>query len=771
LLAHGEERSDPWYWLRNREDPEVIALLEAENAYARAEMARTKELQDRLYQEFLRRIVETDISAPVRKGPFYYFTRTLQSKSYSIHCRCPASSFPPEGPNPELLQSLREPGSVPGETVILDENELAEGQPYFSLGAFAISLDQRLLAFSVDLTGGERFELRIRDLERGEDLPDVIEEVSYGAEWLNHGDGLLYTRCDDTMRPYQLWAHRLGQDPTEDRLIATEEDAHFFLDVSRTKDDRYIVLGLHSKTTSELAVLDANASVDSLDSLLPRLVVPRRHGIEATLEHHPGLPPSSPLLSSEGTGFEGAVVSGAAGGGGTAKGAVVSGAAGGGGTIEGGAIGGGQRRPWLPASGETHEAAPPKPQEAPQGCFFLLTNEDAPDFRLLCAKDLSGEPGPWVEVVAHRPGVRLEGLELFKDFLVLQERSQAETRLEVIDLATGASHSIEQPNRPATVWIASNPEFDSAEVRYGFTSLIQPRTTYGYLVPVRRAREVHRQEVPGYDIDQYETKRLWATSKDGTQVPMSLVYKKNRPNDASGPALLYGYGSYEISTDPAFSALRLSLLDRGVLFAIAHVRGGGENGRKWYEDGKLQAKHHSFEDFIACAKLLIAQGWTSPQKLVARGGSAGGLLMGAVANQAPELFRAIVAEVPFVDCLTTMMDKDLPLTVTEWEEWGNPLEDPQAYTAMRAYSPYDNVPESGPRYPDILATAGLTDPRVGFWEPAKWVQKLRAENPGNRVLLKVEMEAGHHGPSGRYESWQDEAFVYAFILDAVGLGK
>lgn len=745
LLAHGEERTDPWYWLRNRDDPEVIALLEAENAYARAEMARTKDLQDRLYQEFLRRIVETDISAPVRKGPFYYFSRTVESKSYSLHCRCPASSFPLEGPNPELLQGLRQPGSVPGEEVILDENELAQGHPYFALGAFALSLDQRLLAYSVDLTGGERFELRIRDLSTGAELPDVIKDASYGAEWLNHAGALFYTRCDEAMRPYQLWAHCLGQDSEEDVLIATEEDAHFFLDISRTKDDRYIILGLHSKTTSELAVMDANAAVQSLGSLSPKVVVPRRHGIEASLEHHPGLPlgspllgRSSPLLGREGNGFEGD------------------------------AVGEDQRRLWLPASGAPQGA---DLTQVHQGCFFLLTNEDAPDFRLLCAQDLSGEPGPWVEAVPHRPGVRVEGLELFKDFLVLQERSLAETRLELIDLATGDSKLLEQPSRPSTVWITSNPELDARELRYGFTSLIQPKTTYAYPREGPQPREIQRQEVPGYEIDLYETTRLWATSKDGTQVPISLVYRKNRPKDAGGPALLYGYGSYEISTDPAFSALRLSLLDRGMLFAIAHVRGGGENGRQWYEDGKLNAKHHSFEDFIACAQALIAQGWTSPEKLVARGGSAGGLLMGAVANQAPELFRAIVAEVPFVDCLTTMMDKDLPLTVTEWEEWGNPLEDPEAYRAMRAYSPYDNVPDTGPRYPDILATAGLTDPRVGFWEPAKWVQKLRAENPDNRVLLKVEMEAGHHGPSGRYEAWQDEAFVYAFILDAVGLGK
>ena len=418
-----------------------------------------------------------------------------------------------------------------------------------------------------------------------------------------------------------------------------------------------------------------------------------------------------------------------------------------------------------------------------------MTNDEAEDFRLMQAPDDAPGRGSWTEVIPARTGIRLDAVDPFADHLVVYEREDGETRIRVIEAATGLSTPVDQPETPSTVWGGSNPEYDSTTLRYEYTSMVTPRSVFDLELDTGELELRKRQPVLGdFEASRYTTERRWAVADDGTRVPISLVYRTDRvaaPGSASAggggggggeaaPCLLYGYGSYEASMDPTFSSLRLSLLDRGFVFAIAHVRGGGEMGRQWYEEGKFLAKPNTFTDFVACARMLVAEGWTSPDRLVARGGSAGGLLMGVVANLAPDLFRAIVAEVPFVDCLTTILDDSLPLTVLEWEEWGNPVEDPEIYAVMKSYSPYDNVrsvdPDGVPvRYPDILATGGLSDPRVGFWEPAKWVAKLRAANPENRVLLKTEMGAGHGGPSGRYDAWKDEAFVYAFILDALGL--
>jgi len=376
--------------------------------------------------------------------------------------------------------------------------------------------------------------------------------------------------------------------------------------------------------------------------------------------------------------------------------------------------------------------------------------------------------------------VRLDAVDPFVRHLAVYEREDGGTRMRVIEHASGTSTPVDQPESPSTVWGEANPEYDSTVLRYGYTSLATPRSVYDLDLDSGELTLRKRQPVlGGFDPGRYRTERQWAIAADGTRVPVSLVYRTDLvdgpvPGSDGAPCLLYGYGSYEASMDPTFSSLRLSLLDRGFIFAIAHVRGGGEMGRHWYEEGKFAAKPNTFTDFVACARHLVTDGWTSPARLVARGGSAGGLLMGAVANLAPELFRAIVAEVPFVDCLTTILDETLPLTVLEWEEWGNPVDDPEIYRVMKSYSPYDNVRAVDGtgrpvRYPDILATGGLTDPRVGFWEPAKWVAKLRAANPENRALLKTEMGAGHGGPSGRYDAWRDEAFVYAFVLDALGM--
>jgi oligopeptidase B len=692
LKAHGDVRVDDWYWLADKEDPAVIAYLTAENAYTEAVTAPTAGLRDRLFGEIVARIEETDLSVPARKGPWMYYSRTVEGSSYGIHCRKPAGT----GNDDDA-----------GEEVILDENLLSEGLDYFAIGNLTVSPDHRWLAYSTDTTGGERYTLYFRDLETGEEAAESLEDTYYGAAWANDNATLFFVRVDEAMRPHQLWRHRVGTDPAGDVLVYQEPDERYYLGVGRTKDDRYILCGLDSKVTSEFRVLSADDPEGELT-----VVEPRRQGIEYSVDHDRG------------------------------------------------------------------GAAADRP-----GRFLIVTNDDAEDFRLMEAPDDSPGRASWTEVIPARDGVRLDAVDPFAGHLVVYEREDGETRMRVIEAATGVSTPVDQPEMPSTVWGGTNPEYDSTTLRYEYTSMVTPRSVFDLDLDTGDIELRKRQPVLGdFDSERYTTERRWAVAEDGTRVPISLVYRTDLVAGAVGgtgggaPTLLYGYGSYEASMDPTFSSLRLSLLDRGFVFAIAHVRGGGEMGRRWYEDGKFLAKPNTFTDFVACARMLVDEGWTSPDRLVARGGSAGGLLMGAVANLAPDLFRAIVAEVPFVDCLTTILDDSLPLTVLEWEEWGNPVEDPEIYAVMKSYSPYDNVRsvdgEGAPvRYPDILATGGLSDPRVGFWEPAKWVAKLRAANPENRVLLKTEMGAGHGGPSGRYDAWKDEAFVYAFILDALGLAE
>lgn len=695
LKAHGDVRIDDWYWLNDKEDPAVIAHLSAENAYTEAVTAATAGLRDRLFEEIVARIEETDLSVPARKGPWLYYSRTVEGSSYGIHCRKPVGTGEEAGE---------------AEEVILDENLLAVGLDYFAVGNLSVSPDHRWLAYSTDTSGGERYIMHFRNLGTGDESSESLADTSYGVAWANDNATVFFVRVDDAMRPYQLWRHRVGTDPSGDVLVYEEADERYYLGVGRTKDDRYILCGLDSKVTSEFRVLPADDPEGDFS-----VVEPRRQGIEYSVDHDRGDP--------------------------------------------------GAGRP---------------------GRFLIVTNDDAEDFRLMEAPDDSPGRPSWAEVIPAREGVRLDAVDPFADHLVVYEREDGETRMRVIEAATGVSTPVDQPESPSTVWGGTNPEYDSTTLRYEYTSMVTPRSVFDLDLETGGLELRKRQPVLGdFDPDRYTTERRWARAGDGTRVPISLVYRPDlvtAPGSGGAgpgggaPCLLYGYGSYEASMDPTFSSLRLSLLDRGFVFAIAHVRGGGEMGRRWYEDGKFLAKPNTFTDFVACARTLVDQGWTSPDRLVARGGSAGGLLMGAVANLAPELFRAIVAEVPFVDCLTTILDDSLPLTVLEWEEWGNPVEDPEVYAVMKSYSPYDNVRsvdgEGAPvRYPDILATGGLSDPRVGFWEPAKWVAKLRAANPENRVLLKTEMGAGHAGPSGRYDAWKDEAFVYAFILDALGLAE
>lgn len=695
---HGDRRADDWAWIRDRDDPEVRALLEAENRYTEADTARLAGLRARLFAEIRARIVETDMSVAVQKGSWWYFARTYEGRDYAVHCRAPVPATgrrrPPgaDGPPAGTPDDRAEPETWPGEEVLLDENALAGGRPYLALSDLEVSPGHGLLAYGLDTTGDERFVLRVRDLATGADLSEAIEGTSYGVAW---GDDstLFYTRPDEANRPFQLWRHVLRTSPGEDVLVLEEPDERFHLGVGRTKDGAFVVVELQSKVTSESWVVPTASP-----EVAPTLVAARRQGVEYGIEHH-------------------------------------------------------------------------------SGTFVILTNDEAENFRLMAAP--AADPGRhnWREVVPHREDVRLQGVDVFRRHLVCSERVDASARLRVVALPAHdpwgtplpAGSLVPSAESPATFTLGANPEFDSTLLRFGYTSMVTPHSVFDLDLDSGSSELLKRQPVlGGYDPADYETMRLWAGARDGTRVPISVVRRRGTPSDGSAPCVLYGYGAYEHSIEPAFSTFRLSLLERGVVFAVAHVRGGGELGRRWYDEGKLLAKANTFDDFVACAEQLVSSGIADGGRLVARGGSAGGLLVGAVANRAPDRFRAMVAEVPFVDCLTTMLDETLPLTVIEWEEWGNPAADPEVYRVMRGYSPYDNVRDV--RYPDMLVTAGLEDPRVGYWEPVKWVQRLRAADPANRVLLKVELEAGHAGPTGRYDAWREEAFVLSFVLDAVGLG-
>ncbi|MGZ6965112.1 MAG: S9 family peptidase [Acidimicrobiia bacterium] len=669
LTAHGDTRIDPWFWLRDRDDSEVLEYLEAENDYTTAALDHTRSLQEQLFEEIRSRIQETDVSAPVRYGPWDYFARTIEGRQYAQHGRRPAGAPVDRD-----------------ETLLLDENVLAGESPYFALGGFAIAPSHELFAYSTDYSGGERYTLRFRDTRTGEDLADTVEDVYYGLAWANDSSTILYVRPDDSVRPYQVWRHVLGTETTDDVLVYEEKDERFFVGVSRTRSSRYLLIVSDSKVTSEVHFVPADAPTTA-----PQLIEPRVHELEYTVEHH---------------------------------------------------------------EDSTHDR------------FLVLTNADgAEDFKVMETPVGAPARANWTDLLPHRPGVRVHDLDAFAGHLLVSEREGGLEQLRCIRISDGREDIIDLPDPVYTVWSGENLDYDTTTVRYGYTSLVRPTSAFDYDLETRTSTLVKQTPVlGGYDADQYVSARLWALAPDGTRVPMSVVHRKDVALDGTAPALLYGYGSYELSVDPAFSSIRLSLLDRGFVYAIAHIRGGGELGRHWYEDGKLMHKRNTFTDFVACAEHLIASGYTSADRLGARGGSAGGLLMGAVTELRPDLFRAVVAEVPFVDVLTTMADPSIPLTVTEWEEWGNPIEDADAYAYMKSYSPYDNVAATD--YPAIFVSAGLNDPRVAYWEPAKWVAKLRATKTDDQLLvLKTEMGAGHGGPSGRYDSWRDEALVLAFLID------
>jgi oligopeptidase B len=684
---HGDTFVDEFEWLRDKESPDTLAYLEAENEYTRSRTAHLADLRETLFEEIRSRTQETDLSVPVRMGGWWYYGRTLEGKQYGLSCRCPVTD-PAEWTPPMPAEGTQ----LPVEEVILDLNALAEGHDFFSLGASAVSPDGQLLAFSTDTAGDERFLLRVKDLSTGELLPDSIPGTSYGATWDLAGDHLFYTTVDDAWRTDKVWRHRLGTDPAEDVLVHHEKDERFWVSVGRTRSDRFLLIGCGSKVTSEYRILDAGEPTGE-----PRVVAPRRQGVEYGVEH-----------------------------------AVLDGT----------------------------------------DVLLVLHNDGAENFELARAPLDATSHEEWEPLLPHDPAVRLEDVDAFAGHVVVSQRSEGLTRLRVLtfDGSTIAGDELLAMEHPLyTVGLAGNPEFDQPTLRFGYTTMATPSSVLQ--VDLRTGERTLLKQTPvlgGFDPDAYEQHRAWATADDGTRVPLSIVVPRGAPRDGTVPFLLYGYGAYETSIDPYFTISRLSLLDRGMGFAIAHVRGGGELGRRWYEEGKLLHKRNTFTDFVACARHLAEEGWTSADRLVAEGGSAGGLLMGAVSNLAPDAFAGIVADVPFVDALTSILDPTLPLTVVEWEEWGNPLEDPEVYAYMRSYTPYENV--EAKRYPPILAETSLNDTRVLYVEPAKWVARLRATAlNGADMLLKTEMAAGHGGVSGRYNAWRDRAFSYAWVLDRVGL--
>jgi oligopeptidase B len=684
----GETTVDEYAWLRDRQDPDLIPLLEAENAYTDAVTAPLADLRDRIFAEIKDATLETDLSVPHRKGAWWYYSRTEEGKPYPIHCRRPDDGT--DRAMPADAEEAEEADEA-DEVVLLDENAVAEGHDYLSIGVFEVSPDGHRLAWSVDHAGDEDHRLHIIDLTTGEQLGEAIDGTSYGFAWAADSATCFYTTLDAAQRPWRVHRHTVGVDTVDgsgDALVHQEDDERFFASVGTSRSGALVAITLESKVTSEVRVLDANDPSGD-----PRPVEPRRQGHEYSVAHH----------------------------------------------------------------GEH---------------LYVVSNDgDAPNFALWRVPLADLRRDRWEPVIAHRDDTRIEGVEAFADHLVVHVRRDGVTGLAVIDLATGDRRNLDFDEEVHTVGAGVNEEFATSTYRFGYQSLVTPATVFEEELASGGRRLLKRQPVLGdFDPAAYESTRLWAEADDGTRVPISVVAKRGVRRDGSAPCLLYGYGAYEVSMDPWFSIARLSMLDRGVVFAVAHVRGGGELGRRWYEDGKLLAKPNTFGDFLACARHLVAERWTSPGRLVARGGSAGGLLMGAIANQAPDDFAAVVAEVPFVDALNTILDPSLPLTVIEWEEWGNPIEDQAVFACMRSYTPYENI--AACRYPAILATGGLNDPRVGYHEPAKWVQRLRAttaNGPDRPILLKMELGAGHGGPSGRYDAWRQEAFVLAFALWQMGI--
>jgi oligopeptidase B len=669
LTAHGETREDEYYWLRERENAQVIAYLEAENDYLKAQLASTDKLQAQLAEETKARIKQTDESVPYPDNGFSYFRRTVDGLQYPIYCRTP----------------LEKEEAV--EQVLLDVNEIAAGKSYCSVNGLEVSEDTKLLAYAVDTVGRRKYTLKIRDLESGKTLSDEIADVTGNHVWANDNKTLFYVRQDPTtLRWYQIYRHVLGDDPAHDKLVFEEKDEEFSCYISKSRSRKFLLIYSEQTLSSETRYLDANNP-----DATPIVFQAREADHEYSVDH----------LNDQ---------------------------------------------------------------------FYVRTNWDAANFRLMqCGEQTTGK-SHWKVVEPHHDDVFLNDFDLFDNYLALEQRHHGLIRIRLRDWSTGAEHDLDFGEACYQAGTEATPVHATDWLRYSFSSMITPNSTFEYNMRTKEKKLLKQTEVlGGYDSSDYKTERLWVEARDGAKVPVSIVYRQDTPLDGTAPCLQYAYGSYGNSMEASFRSSRLNLLDRGFVYAIAHIRGGQEMGRHWYEEGKLLKKKNTFTDFIDVGRALIAKKYADPKRLYGRGGSAGGLLMGAVANMAPELYHGLIADVPFVDVVTTMLDDTIPLTTSEYDEWGNP-NDPEYYAYMLSYSPYDNVREMD--YPNLLVTSGLHDSQVQYWEPTKWVARLRAKKTDdNLLLLKTNMSAGHGGASGRYEQYKEIALRDAFLLFLAGISR
>lgn len=662
LTTHGHTRVDNYYWMNQRENPEVIAHLEAENAYKDAVMKHTETLQDDLFDEIKSKIKQEDESVPYKKNGYYYYTRTVPEEEYYLVCR--------------------KKGSLDAdEQVMLNLNEMAKGHEYFQLGGSSVSTNNKLLAFGVDTVSRRKYTIHFKNLETGEILEDAIPMTTGGAVWANDNKTVYYVLKDDvTLRSERIMKHVLGTPVEEDEEVFYEDDETFSTFIYKTKSQKYLIIGSESTLTSEYRFLDANNPEGEF-----KIIQPRTRELEYSVDHFGNY-------------------------------------------------------------------------------FYIRTNLDALNFRLMKTPVTATEKENWEEVIPHREDVYFSNFEIFRDYLVVSERKEGLTELRVMPWENGEQYYINFEEEVYTVRLNVNLEFDTEILRFSYTSLTTPNSIFDYNMETRERELLKEEEILGdFDKNNYVTKRIYAPARDGKRIPMSLVYKKDVELNGQNPALIYGYGSYGITIDPTFRLSILPLLDRGFVYAIAHIRGGQINGREWYEDGKLLNKMNTFTDFNDCAQHLINKNYTKSEKLFAKGGSAGGLLMGACMNLQPELYKGMIANVPFVDVVTTMLDETIPLTTSEYDEWGNPNEE-KYYYYMLSYSPYDNVEAKD--YPALLVTTGLHDSQVQYWEPAKWVAKMRdLKTDDNTLLFHINMDYGHGGASGRFQWIRDTALEYAFIFD------
>lgn len=670
LEKHGHTRTDNYYWLNERENPEVISYLEAENDYWKAKMKHTEAFQEKLFAEMKGRIKETDVSVPYNLDGFSYYNRYEEGQQYPVYCRRKI--------NTEAEASLGK------EEVMIDVNEMAKGHDFCQVYGLSVSNNNRVVGFFIDTVGRRKYTLQFKDLETGKMLADKILDTD-GFAWANDNKTVFYVKKDPvTLRECKVYKHVLGYDPAEDELIFHDTDESMYVGIGRTKSKQFIIIASGGTISSEWRYLDADNPNGQFKVFLPK---ERDHLY--SIDH-----------------FE--------------------------------------------------------------DKFYIRTNRNAKNFKMMETSISNTAEANWKEVIPHRTDVLFEDFEVFKDFLVIQERIKGLTALRIRPWKDSKEHYLDFGEPTYTAYTSVNPEFDTKILRYTYTSMTTPNSTYDYNMVSKEKKLLKQQEVlGGYNPADYVTERLWAAAKDGTKVPISLVYKKGLKKDGKAPMLLYSYGSYGISSNATFSSTRLSLLNRGFVFAMAHIRGGQEMGREWYENGKLLKKKNTFTDFIDCADFLIKQKYAAKDKIFAQGGSAGGLLMGAVTNMRPELWKGIIAQVPFVDVITTMSDTSIPLTTNEFDEWGNPA-NKEYYDYMLSYSPYDQVDKKA--YPNILVTTGLHDSQVQYFEPAKWVAKLREmKTDNNTLMLKTDMSAGHGGKSGRFDALKDVAFVYAFMFDLIGI--